>query len=225
MGLTINITPTLPTEAELTATWVGDSNSSGARYLLLTIGDITLPPIVNNEGAAAGNTCNWTYTITGLSPGTEYEWEAVLAWGEISNPTPTTVTASGSFTTDEVAVTDVEPWDWGANDNRFKAFTMMAGTSPWGVFSVDVWNDMVEKVDEVIRAKGMEWSDPYGTKEETKISSGGRMTAKKHNAFLWNVKSIAVDSLTLSYMSSGSQASPSVFLHMMEAVNEAIDNL
>ena len=56
----------------------GDPNYIGYRFISLNIDDRILT--INSSSNAGGANCSFSYIITGLSPNTEYDWDATLGY-------------------------------------------------------------------------------------------------------------------------------------------------
>lgn len=229
--LTVNVYATGSTTAQLEGTWQGDAGSAGARYLLLEVGGESWATVVNNEGGSAGSTCTFDYTITGLDPGTTYFWKVTLAWGIITNPTPTAVTASGTFTTDRDAP-EVTPWSWTSSNGSAtatqtkNAYAILQGTRPADDFSHLVWNDLVDKIAEARNARSdisSEWSNAYATKANTKVSAGGTLSAVRYNSIRYNINNM--EGADVPYVSAGDVILGSYIISLTNTLNQAISDI
>ena len=128
-----------------------------------------------------------TYTFTGLSPGTEYEIDV-----SITAPGWTiTVELSTTESTDAVSV---EPWSWsGSNGSASasqtrRAYSAICNNGSLGNFSYLVWNDMVDKVQEILDANGESWLTRYASYYGTRMSASDKtLTAKRFNSLRYNI--------------------------------------
>jgi hypothetical protein len=126
-----------------------------------------------------------TKTLSGLSESTSYACNVQIdgdGW-----------IGTQYFTTDE-STASVDPWDWDSSNGNatasqtksaYKAITNNGNVSD---FSYLVWNDMVDKVKEVLDANGDSWNEKYATYANTRMSSSSKtLTAAKFNSLRYNV--------------------------------------
>lgn len=93
----VTITPTSPTSAYLSGSFVGgDAAYAKPRSILLTIAGFSFY-VISNESSGADNT--FDVEIIGLAPGTRYEWTATLCYSVSSGWYPTSYIDDGEFTT------------------------------------------------------------------------------------------------------------------------------
>lgn len=127
------------------------------------------------------------YSFTNLSPGTEYNIDV-----EITAPGWTiTVELATTESTDAVSVA---PWSWSnsngsasASQTR-RAYSAVCNNGSLGDFSYLVWNDMVDKVKEIIDANGVSWRTNYATYTQTRMNAGDKiLTAKRFNSLRFNI--------------------------------------
>lgn len=127
------------------------------------------------------------YSFTNLSPGTEYNIDV-----KITAPGWTiTVELSTTESTDGVSV---EYWSWTSSNGSAsasqtrRAYSAVCNNGSLGDFSYLVWNDMVDKVQEIIDANGESWHTNYATYAETRMSAGDKtLTAKRFNSLRFNI--------------------------------------
>lgn len=127
------------------------------------------------------------YTFSSLSPGTSYDISV-----SITAPGWTiTVELDTTAETDEVSV---EPWSWTRSNGSASAsqtraaYSAVTNNGSLSKFSYLVWNDLVDKVKEVLDANGYSWRTNYATYSETKMSSSSKvLTAKRFNSLRYNI--------------------------------------
>lgn len=129
------------------------------------------------------------FTFTGLSSGSSYD---VLV--SITAPGwPSSVELDSSIETDSPSIA---PWSWTSSNGSASAtqtkaaYNAILSRGPLSNFSYLVWNDMVDKVKEILDATGESWSTIYGTYASTRMSSSDkRLTASRFNALRQNIGS------------------------------------
>ena len=119
------------------------------------------------------------------------------------------VSGTSDWLTIDVPEINVEPWNWNAANypdkaegaskaqtNRFYQVLTEAAL-PENGFSYRVWNDLVDKVAEVIEAYGNSWYaySGYG-KEGCKVNSGDTFSAAKYNEVRYQIGSILSTGIT-----------------------------
>ena len=171
-----------------------------------------------------------TFTFAYLSASTTYSVKCVVT---LANGN--TVTISGSITTTKNTVT---PWSWSSSngpsyaataEQTKAAYTAITTNGYLGEFSYLVWNDMVDKLYEIISdrsdSKGWVTTDSdgeyYGTLAETKMTSTDDViTAKRFNAMRWNCGQYVTTGL--SKQSAGDVIYGSLFIALANAMNSCI---
>lgn len=181
-------------------------------------------PVVNENITATGSTLTKTYS--GLSPGQAYIANVRVAGSWLG---------STSFVTPAAAV---EPWDWAASNGEASAaqtaaaYSAVTGGGSCADFSHLVWNDMCDKVQEVIDALGSSWvthdnntDEDLPDLESTKMTSSDKtLTAKRYNALRLNVGSRY--STGIASVSAGDSISGQThFVTLMSKVNEWIASI
>lgn len=182
-------------------------------------------PVVNVQGiTATGSTLTKTYG--GLSPGQAYYANVKVdgSWlGRIG------------FTTPAAAV---EPWDWAVSNGEATAaqtaaaYAAVTGGGSCADFHHLVWNDMCDKVQEVIDALGSSWvthdnntGEDLPDLESTKMTSSDKtLTAKRYNALRLNVGSRYSTGIA-SVSAGGSVSGQTHFVTLMSKVNEWIASI
>lgn len=138
---------------------------------------------------------------------------------------------SATVTVDEAPVLP-DKWSWtsantGGNASRTQtrnAYTAVTSQGKLTSFSYLVWNDMCEKVKEVLDAFGYSWysNSSYSTFAKTKMTSSDReMTAKRFNSLRFNIGSHYSTGIT--DRSQGDIIYGSYFTTLMTCVNKWID--
>lgn len=128
-----------------------------------------------------------TYTFSGLRSGTTYDIMAV-----ITAPGWTiTVTLEETATTDE---TLIDPWNWNASNGAASsaqtraAYNAVSNRGSIRNFSYLVWNDMVDKVYEVLSLKDLSWNTRFASYAATKMTSGNKkLSAERFNSLRYNI--------------------------------------
>lgn len=127
------------------------------------------------------------YTFTGLDPGTSYD---VL----VSITAPGWTITVELDTTVETDAPAVEPWSWSNSNGSASAsqtraaYNAIRSNGSLDNFSYLVWNDMVDKVKEVLDATGDSWNNRYASYSATKMSSSDkRLTATRFNSLRHNI--------------------------------------
>lgn len=126
-----------------------------------------------------------TRTLSGLSPGKDYACNVKLDG--------TTWIGVQYFTTAESSVS-VEEWSWTSSNGNASAsqtksaYSAAANKGSTGKFSYLVWNDMVDKVYEILDATDGAWNSKYASYSATKMSSSDKsLTAKRFNSLRYNI--------------------------------------
>lgn len=218
------------TDADFYADFTGgDSSFSGYRYVDLVLNGNRAYNIRSNE--RGGGSSSFDETITNLTPGTRYSWEAQLGYDDGTGTTWLEIYDSGSFTTDEPAV-QIDRWSWtrsngsATNLQTQRAYDVLMGDITADNFAHEVWNDLVDKVAEMRSAKGYTWDRAGGTYPSAsgcKLYAGDRLTADAYNGVRYNIGS--VESTGFYDQSPGDQITGYKIYHLTEVLNIIIDNL
>ena len=122
-------------------------------------------------------------------------------------------------------------WNWNAsNGSASKALTEAANDAllykqATKNFSHLVWNDLVDKVNNLRKVKGLTWRDTYAAYEDTKMySTPYILTAVKFNSLIYNVNDIRHTGM-FPMFSSGEEVKSDYFYDTVQSINEAIDLL
>ena len=166
-------------------------------------------------------TTSTTYTIEGLTPKTTYY---LNYRGKNSGGTGPYMSSSVVATTKG----EVEAWDWNISNGNASAqqtkLAYQAITSQGSLddFSYVVWNDMVNKVIQIVDARCVVWNADYGTEDDTKMTSIDReLTAKRFNALWWNLSHFVTVS-GAKKVSAGDLVIGSYFIALTESMNKSI---
>lgn len=170
----------------------------------------------------AGASSGGAITFRGLSPGTWYSIEVIISGNGWTNPA-----LSEYFMTNERRIAE---WSWFASNGSAsaqqtgEAFDAVKFGYETTNFFYLVWNDLVDKVNEVIIAAGGTWSDMYATLSETKMSFADRnLTAKRFNALRQNIGSRY--STGIQEVSPGDTVFGQYFITLTDKLNEWIATL
>lgn len=124
-------------------------------------------------------------SFSGLKPSTDYACNVKLD--------DTTWIGTRYFTTDSPEI-KVEPWSWSRSNGDASAsqtsaaYSAVRNKGKVSGFSYLVWNDMVNKVKEILDAKGLSWNNRFASYAGTLMSSGSRtLTATKFNSLRYNI--------------------------------------
>ena len=126
--------------------------------------------------------------------------------------------------------TSVSKWSWTTSNGSASATETSAAYSAvlykqiTTNFSHKVWNDLVDKVNAILVAKGLSWDTYYATLSSTKMNSAPyELTAVKFNSLRNNLKFV-YDS-GISKVDQGDDVLGSYFITLAQSINNAIDNL
>ena len=173
-----------------------------------------------------------TYTYTGLDPDTEYDLEVVILWAG-TNTKLTTLGVNGVWTRpeEEPEPDPPEPWSWSSSNGDATrsqtqaAYNALVNGGACENFSYKVWNDMCDKVKEVIDFEDEVWQSKYASLSATKMSSSDKtLTAKRFNSLNWNVTYLRGSGVMVE-RNKGDAVRGRYILEMMELLNEYIDDL
>lgn len=201
----------------------GDESYAKARYVKIVMNGKTYQ-VTSNESSGGYNT--FEYIFTGLSSGTKYTWTATLGYlGSSGSIVWTTYTATGSFTTLTSEVV-ISPWSWTKSNGSAtatqtnNAYKVLQGTLTVDNFSYKVWNDIVDKVVEVLDKEGYGWRTTYATYANTKVAAGDTLSAKIFNSVKCNID--RCHPTGIAYVSAGDPITGSHIIALTNAINNAI---
>ena len=127
------------------------------------------------------------YTFSGLDPGSSYDVS-------VSITAPGWTITVELDTTVETEAPSISPWSWtssngSASDSQTRnAYSAIRNKGSLSDFSYLVWNDLVDKVMEVLDLTGGSLSIRYASYSATKMSSSDRvLTAKRFNSLRYNI--------------------------------------
>ena len=128
-----------------------------------------------------------TYTFSGLKAGTTYDISVSITapgWTKVVELDTTAETDSPS----------IEPWSWSRSNGEASAsqtsaaYSAIRSNGKLSSFSYLVWNDMVNKVKEIVDAKGWGWSNNFSSYSSTLMSSRDKvLTATRFNSLRFNI--------------------------------------
>lgn len=137
------------------------------------------------------------------------------------------VTLNVSFT--EKSVT-ISKWDWyssngsATSSETSKAYTAVLNKTAVNNFSYLVWNDLVDKVKQIIDGTNDSWDSKYLTYAGTKMTASNKtLSALKFNSLRYNIGSHY--STGISEVSSGNDVKGSYFITLALCINKWIDGL
>lgn len=209
------------TSADFSASFSGgDKGYTGTRYVKLTVGGSNYQ--ISGRNTSDGSGSNFSRTISGLKAGTKYSWSAILGYGSSSNPTwLDQYTKSGSFTTDKPAISK---WSWSDSNGSASAsqtraaYNAITNQGKTTAFSYLVWNDMVDKVYEILSANKQSWDSAYASYSATKMSANNKsMTAARFNSLQRNISSHT--SCRVGTVAKGSIIYGRYFTQLADAIN------
>lgn len=196
MAAYVRVTGTTQTTISVILSGMDTSYSGNTRTIEWYINDnykygTTLPNRASEGGA---------YTFTGLRPGYQYHIEAVVdasGWAE-----PSTFSV-WEYTDEEVI--SVDPWDWSSSNGSAsasqtqRAYDALFDHGNVSDFSYLVWNDLCDKVMEVLDAIGDSWDSSYASFSSTKMTSSNKtLTARRFNSLKTNIdnyENVAIDTV------------------------------
>lgn len=137
-------------------------------------------------------------TFTGLEPDTDYYVLCVVYHGSkwLNEFTGQVWTDSEGSGGGGGAIGSVATWSWNASNGiattsqTLAAYSAVTELTSVKNFSYLVWNDMVNKVKEILDATGNSWDSFYANYENTKMTSSDKtLTAKRFNSLRYNIGS------------------------------------
>lgn len=124
----------------------------------------------------------------------------------------------------------VAKWSWSASNGSAStqqtsdAHSAILNREDTRNFSHRVWNDLVDKVKEILEEKGLSWDTYYATHSGTKMTSEPyELTADKFNSLRNNLDFAYVTGI--SKVNSGDAVLGSYFTTLALCINSAIDTL
>ena len=180
--------------------------------------------IVDQSYTAAGSTLTRTFDV--LSPGKEYAANVKVG----SSGSDASWIGKQSFTAPEEETVSVELWSWYSSNGlasasqTARAYDAVSSGGNISEFSHLVWNDMVDKVKEILDATGDTWYSGYETYSATRMSySDKELTASRFNALRDNIgQHIATG---ISPVSRGDIVYGWYFTRLADRINQWINKL
>lgn len=136
----------------------------------------------------------------------------------------------GGGCTSYSVVPDVDYWYWDSSNGSASASQTSAAEEAvtygghTSEFSYKVWNDLVDKIKEVLDAADESWDSRYATYADTRMSSSDKiLTATRFNSARWQVGYHV--STNISEKSPGDKVLGEYFLTIAQCLNAWIDNL
>jgi hypothetical protein len=169
------------------------------------------------------------YTFTGLDASTTY---TVKAFVDNISGMSSGLTLTKSVKTDAKAI-EIDTWYWyGSNGSASASATAAAAEAiVYGGstkdFSYLVWNDMVDKVKEVLDATGGKWDSTYASYSGTRMKSSDKtLTATRFNSLRLNIQNnVWLNPTSVPFAYTGDEVKGSYFTDMMSAVNRWINSV
>ena len=177
-------------------------------------------------------------TFTGLQPNTEYGVYCVIyhdsaVLKEVYGYVKTSVEGGGGGGS---GGTTIERWKWNASNGTAsaevtnKALTAVAFNGATTNFSYLVWNDMVNKVYEIIKATTNWWDSEYATYASTKMTESNKtLTADRFNSLRNNLELVCnylgLSKTGIGKVNSGDTVYGDYFTTLADTMNSCINNL
>lgn len=173
--------------------------------------------------AATSYSTSKTKIYSGLSPNTQYR--VYVSWS-------TSTTGMGKYTFRYVTTSapPISLWSWTssngeATDDQTKAaYSAITNKGLTSKFSYLVWNDLVNKVQEVLDALDDTWNSAYCTKADALMSSSDKtLTATRFNSVRYNIG--LRYSTGISEVAKGDSVLGSYFTTMTTSLNAWINSV
>lgn len=157
--------------------------------------------------------------FSGLSPETDYACNVEIGEEWIGTQ---------YFTTE--ASISIDEWSWTSSNGSAStkqtksAYNAVTGNGDVNDFSYLVWNDMVDKVYEILDVSGSSWDSEYASYSSTKMStSNKKLTALRFNSLRYNIGSHY--STGISEVSRGDPVYGWYFTRLTNRINKWIATL
>lgn len=191
--------------------------SSSYRFIVRLTDDVDDRTITTSFVTATSSTV--TRTFSGLTPSTSYTANVNVDNSWLGSTTFVTNSVKPSF--------NVKPWDWSSSQERIKFYNVLYGNLPANSENIshNVWNDLVNKVNELIvatEATTYGWNEVYATLSGTYVSAGESLSAVKFNSLRNNLH--FVQNTGISKVNAGDPILPSYFIRITETINSIIEN-
>lgn len=224
----------------------GDGNYDNYRFLDVTINGIYKTTKLQSD-SIGGTSSTWTTTLTSVASNSTYTCVGTVFFSDASGYQSSGVTLNYQFRTndDSPVYPDPEPepepdepepepeisidyWNWyesnglATKEETIKFKSMLEGTVKIeDGFYANVWNDIVNKIEEIIYKTGHEWE---GSVWSSKCDSGDYFTAVMYNGVVNNVNKY-YGSGNLSEVESGDYILTNIFEKLTDIINNWIDTL
>lgn len=151
-----------------------------------------------------------TYMLYGFAQGSDGSyWPA--GSGEV------TISGSGGA---------IAKWDWFSSDANSTAHRILIGELPSSAgFQASVWNSIVNKTAQMLRAWDDTWDSRYASQTNTRVSSGEALSAKKYNSLRWNIGLVGDGEPYPPEATTGDEITPDHFLLLIDRLNDGVDFL
>lgn len=130
----------------------------------------------------------------------------------------------------EDEILSIDSWSWdtsngnASSEQTSAAYNAISNKTDVSNFSYLVWNDMVDKVLEILEATVDSWDNTYASAANTKMSSSDKiLTATRFNSLRQNID--AGSSTNIDKVSKGDPVYGSYFKTLAEHINIWINNL
>lgn len=174
-----------------------------------------------NDDANGSTNCSIKYNVTA---GTRYYFWVRLYDIEDSGSTTIHITPPGA------GESVIPKWDWFESNGIASAMTTItaynasAAGGSCSDFSYTVWNDMCNKVKDILDYTGESWNTNFDTFANTKMSSSDKtLTAKRFNSLRYNIG--LRSSTGISTVSKGDIVYGQYFRTLADSINSWIDSL
>lgn len=208
----------------------GESGFAGSRHVQVAIySNGSFVDSGDDTDSSGGSSDSFSVYFSGLKAETDYEWVAQFGYTPPGGSLEwlDDYTIYGSFTTESKPKADIEPWDWDYSSAGTKAYNACANKGLISDFKYTVWNDMVDKVSEILDYIGEWWDTTYAGLEDTKMTSSDKvMTAVRFNSLRNNIRlNYSVSATRYPLAVKGNAIMGSYFITIGEVINEWIDEL
>ena len=172
-------------------------------------------------GATTIRTSSLSYTITGLTPDTEY----VVNYRGYNSGGDGSYMSSG-----RTISTSLIQWSWTASNGSASsaqtqsAYTAVMNKGRLSSFNYLVWNDLVNMINLAINTAGGSWNSSYASLANTLMTSGNKnMTAVRFNSARYNLGRYI--SVGLGEVSRGNKIYGSYFTSLTIELNRLLNSL
>lgn len=195
-------------------------------YLRLESGSTA---IVQESYTATSTSLSKTFYV--VSPGKDYAANVKVG---ASGSTATWIGKQSFTTPKEESRPSVDRWSWNSSNGSASASQTMSAHSAvtsrgkTNNFSYLVWNDMVDKVNELVRAYGKGWDGRYASLSSTRMSSYDKeITAIRFNSLRLNLSLSGSHSFStwIPTVSRGDTVYGSYFANIATEINRLVDEL